>query len=493
MAKINNKVKWGLIVAGIISVIAILAIGKKIVDFEAESRAKRKPTEPEFTEKLVYVLDKDRYFTMFAYQGICEQGGPFWYHDNTRNIHTKVGRGILARNYFFTDGEQYLGFPTGAIDLNPNMSFYFSNDFGQTWINTVDAENGHVTVYTDSTEYTLYGGIDNEGRIKPRSPNFGVNYTKMNGFSDNPSAEKAKTSQESLEVERGTASFNAAKQTSESYSGSGNGVVDININLARIPGVLTPSGWNKMQCLNTSVLVTNDKGEREYNDNKIEKLFYAVDKQRYFSYLSAGETCDMAGEVFYNDLKRNIRQRLGYTKALPRGFESMPIRLSGTAFLALPLPEIDDKSRDNVLYVSYDYGHHWQRKTTQVHEDTESFVITDKIFFKLFGDVQKYTSFDINEFDKLNTENINKNNIKLLGRFAMVKNPLFQSNTDIFMDMSTKKAYQFNGKYDENKRVIPFNDINLETELTRKTPSGWTQTQCKPLSELQGVAINEPL
>ncbi len=490
MAKINNKVKWGLIVAGIIGVIAILAIGKKIVDFEAESRAKRKPVEPEFTEKLVYVLDKDRYFTMFAYQGMCNQGGPFWYHDNTRNIHTKVGRGILARNYFFTDGEQFLGFPTGAIDLNPNMSFYFSNDFGQTWINTVDGGGGlDVKVYTDGTRYSFSGGVDNEGRIKPQSPKLHVNYKKMNGFTDNPSAEKSKTSQESLEVERGSASFNPTKKTSEAYS---NGkVVEINLDLARIPGVLTPSGWNKMLCLDTSVLVKNAQGEREYNDQKIEKLFYAIDKQRYFSYLSAGETCDMAGEIFYNDRKRNIRQRLGYTKALYRGFEPMEIKLSGTEFLALPLFEIDESDRLNVLYVSYDYGHHWQRNTTQIRSGMESFFITDKIYFNLFRDDKEYIELIVNEFKGLNTEGINKDSIKLLGRISMVKNPLFQSNTDIFMDMSTKKTYQINDRYNENKRIVPFNDINLDAELGRTPPSGWTQTQCKPLSELQGVETNE--
>ena len=487
----NSKKSIVVILAATVFVVLSLAIGK-VVGGDG-SPEKSKPTQPEFTEKLVYVLDKDRYFTMFAYQGICDQGGPFWYHDNTRNIHTKVGRGILAYDYFFTDGEQYLGFPTGAIDLNSNMSFYFSNDFGQTWINTVDTKSNNVKVYTDGTRYTLSGGIDNEGRIKPDSPNFFVNYEKMNGFTDNPSAERSKTSQESLEVEHGTARFNSDKKTSETYRGSGIERVDININLARIPGVVTPSGWNKMQCLNTSVLVTNDKGEREYNDKKIEKLFYAIDKERYFSYLSAGETCDMAGEIFYNDSKRNIRQRLGYAKALYWGFEPMPIRLSGTKFLAFPVFDPDGFNRDNALYISYDFGHHWQLDAAQILSDTGTFIITDKDFFKLYKTGDDINVYSVNFFNQLMGGDANSRKIKLLGQYSSFNNPLRQISTGVYMDLNTKSVYQIDNRYSENKKIAPFIDADIEKLLSTNAPSGWTQTQCKPLSDLQGVAINEPL
>ncbi|SUB81667.1 Uncharacterised protein [Pragia fontium] len=419
MTKVNLFIKAVLLVAMIIAVVFLFNKGiDYYLDWQQDVKkaqvAAEKAKKQAFAVKLVYVIDRNRYFTMFASEGRCEQGGEFWYHDITRGIHSRVGQGKTSYDYFFTDGEQHLGFPTARRDLQASAPFYYSNDFGQTWEPRTFDGNNTVNIFTQGK------------RVSAR--------------------------EKELDKDR------------------------------QMAGVRTPSGWNKMMCLDVSMMVADKQGQRVYDDRKIEKLLYKIDNERYFSYLSDGESCNTNGDIFYNDSKNNIRSRLGYFNALRNGFTSKKITMSGSNFYALPLSEYY-RGNDRSLYTSYDSGKHWQFQSTPIFQlpIIDRVISYDGVFFILYSLDNNYAKEEAESTKLL----IGDDSVKLLGIYSDVSSqPIFKNAGYIYADTERNILYRLI-EINDKKELKKINSIRFDDIMNAQTPSGWTETQCKPLSALK--------
>ncbi|VEJ54177.1 T6SS immunity protein Tli3 family protein [Pragia fontium] len=419
MAKVNLLIKAVLLVAMIIAVVFLFNKGiDYYLDWQQDVKkaqvAAEKAKKQAFAVKLVYVIDRNRYFTMFAIEGDCKRGGEFWYHDITRGIHSRVGGGKTSYNYFFTDGEQYLGFPTARGDLQSSAPFYFSDDYGQTWQKKWYGGNNQIDTFTQGVVRAIHQGIDKEGKI---------------------------------------------------------------------PEVTTPSGWNKMMCLDVSMMVADKQGQRVYDDRKIEKLLYKIDNERYFSYLSDGESCDTNGEVFYNDSHNGIRSRLGYLNARGDGFFSTPLIINSRSYLFLPLYEYASGSK-RTFYVSRNAGRDWFLTKRSDGVVLSRYIALDKTLFVL-NDLSDKSDIDL-IISKYPAYIKDKVNLRFIGRDITFDKKAINSleDIDIYLNTLSNDAYRIR-KNDNSTILEPVTDLSINAIIHAQTPSGWAETQCRPLSALK--------
>ncbi|VEJ54171.1 T6SS immunity protein Tli3 family protein [Pragia fontium] len=418
MAKVKLFIKAVLLVAMIIAVVFLFNKGiNYYLDWQQDVKkaqvAAEKAKKQAFAVKLVYVIDRNRYFTMFASEGRCERGGEFWYHDITRGIHSRVGQGKTSYDYFFTDGEQHLGFPTARRDLQASAPFYYSNDFGQTWEPRTFDGNNTVNIFTQGK------------RVSAR--------------------------EKELDKDR------------------------------QMAGVRTPSGWNKMMCLDVSMMVADKQGQRVYDDRKIEKLLYKIDNERYFSYLSDGESCDTNGEVFYND--KNLRRKLGYIQGRERGFESLSMVLENDKYLGFPNNELNR----GFVYLSDDYGDSWEySKAISMDSDYSIFTINDYGLF-ILNDFDNRVSTESNQrLEKNRYVYVSDRKLISVAKYSPLIEPFKMRNINLFMDVSSHELFEiYNWGTPELRTLKAYNELSIDKVRNSNTPSGWNETQCKPLSTLK--------
>ncbi|VEJ54179.1 T6SS immunity protein Tli3 family protein [Pragia fontium] len=421
MTKVNLFIKAVLLVAMIIAVVFLFNKGiNYYLDWQQDVKkaqvAAEKAKKQAFAVKLVYVIDRNRYFTMFASEGRCERGGEFWYHDITRGIHSRVGQGKTSYNYFFTDGEQYLGFPTARGDLQSSAPFYFSDDYGQTWQKKWYGGNNQIDTFTQGVVRARHQNIDKEGKI---------------------------------------------------------------------PEVTTPSGWNKMMCLDISMMVADKQGQRVYDDRKIEKLLYKIDNERYFSYLSDGESCNTNGEIFYNDSKNNIRSRLGYFNVPRYGHIPSPVIINGHSYLLFPLFEYMPGNR-RTYYTSRDAGKHWKLDNRYDGVTLKRYIVSGKTFFFL-NDLDSHSHDGVIEgFRKIDSLDEMRNmDVRYFGKDLTIdKKRNDTKDFYIYVDVLKNKLYRIKNN-DNFIKLEAVADLDINEILNAKTPSGWIETQCKPLSALK--------
>ncbi|VEJ54169.1 T6SS immunity protein Tli3 family protein [Pragia fontium] len=420
MAKVNLLIKAVLLVAMIIAVVFLFNKGiNYYLDWQQDVKkaqvAAEKAKKQAFAVKLVYVIDRNRYFTMFAIEGDCKRGGEFWYHDITRGIHSRVGQGKTSYDYFFTDGEQHLGFPTARRDLQASAPFYYSNDFGQTWEPRTFDGNNTVNIFTQGK------------RVSAR--------------------------EKELDKDR------------------------------QMAGVRTPSGWNKMMCLDVSMMVADKQGQRVYDDRKIEKLLYKIDNERYFSYLSDGQTCTTNGEIFYNDKHKGIKSKLGYIEADKWGFSPLSMILSNDKYLALP----NNKLNKGFIYLSDDFGKSWEYSRAIGMDAIYSiFTINDFGVFILsdFHSAMAATSNRSREENRY--EYVNGRTLLPIAQYSPIAEPFKMKNIELVMDVDTKEIFQIINRGNPNlKKIEKLTELSIDKIRHSQTPSGWTETQCKPLSALK--------